>query len=309
MQCGRKISGEELDEIVETVELFSGLSRTELARTICENLSWFTPSGGMKEEACLKLLDKLALQGEIKLPPKKKGSSQMNNTSRDLSPTARTDPRPELQGILGSFSPIKLRVTKTREEKELCNEYLFRYHYLGYTQPIGTYLRYFITYNNEVLGCALFAGAAKSLGTRDAWIGWTENQRLLNLAWVINNTRFLLLPWVQIKNLASHVLARIARRVGDDWYRRWDYSPVLMETFVDPDRYAGSCYKAAGWQHLGMSTGEGLVRRGKSYRTTPKMIFVKPLAENFRGVLCKGQKDWIRSLIPPRRTGKVNMRQ
>jgi len=112
-----------------------------------------------------------------------------------------------------------------------------------------------------VLGCLVFAGAAKALGVRDKWIGWGDNQRLRNLGWVINNTR--------LKNLASHVLGQVQRRIREDWYLRWGYRPVLMETFVDPERYSGSCYKASNWEYLGMTTGEGLVRKGKRYRTTP----------------------------------------
>ncbi len=134
------------------------------------------------------------------------------------------------------------------------------------------------------------AGAAKSMRIRDRWIGWTENQRLRNLGWVINNTRFLILPWVKIRYLASHVLGQITKSIRIDWQERWDYEPVLMETFVDPQRYEGSCYKASNWKHLGMTTGEGLPRKGKNYTTTQKMIFVKPLVKNFREVLCSKAK-------------------
>ncbi|MBW2167361.1 MAG: DUF4338 domain-containing protein, partial [Deltaproteobacteria bacterium] len=136
------------------------------------------------------------------------------------------------------------------------------------------------------LGCVLFSGAAKSMGTRDRWIGWTEKQRLNNLAWVINNSRFLIFPWVQVKNLASHVLGQINRQIRAHWQESWGYSPVLMETFVDPVHYQGICYKAANWQCLGMTTGQGLVREGKSYATSPKKIFIKPLVKNYRDLLC-----------------------
>jgi hypothetical protein len=132
----------------------------------------------------------------------------------------------------------------------------------------------------------LFSGAAKALRARDQWIGWTEQQRLRNLAWVINNSRFLIFSWVRIKNLASHVLGQIERRIGQDWERHWGYRPVLMETFVDPRHYEGSSYKGANWILLGETTGEGLVRQGKIYTTSPKKIFVKPLVKEFRTLLC-----------------------
>jgi hypothetical protein len=136
------------------------------------------------------------------------------------------------------------------------------------------------------LGCLLFAGAAKALRVRDRWIGWAKDHRLSNLTWVINNSRFLIFPWVGVKNLASHILGQVARHISDDWQQRWGYSPVLMETFIDPGHFAGSCYKASNWQYLGMTTGKGFVRNGKGYRTSPKMIFVKPLAKDFRSLLC-----------------------
>jgi hypothetical protein len=132
----------------------------------------------------------------------------------------------------------------------------------------------------------LLAGAAKAIRTRDEWIGWSRQQRQRNLAWVINNSRFLIMPWVRVLHLASHVLGQLSRRVADDWECQWGYRPVLMETFVDSRRYRGTCYKAANWQELGETTGEGLARRGKQYHSTPKKIFVKPLIPEFRDHLC-----------------------
>jgi len=152
---------------------------------------------------------------------------------------------------------------------------------LKYKRPFGCHLQYFIKSDQGILGSVLFAGAAKSMTGRDRWIGWTKNQRLSNLGWIINNTRFLILPWVKVRYLASHVLGQIARRIGHDWQDRWGYEPLLMETFVDPQRYAGSCYKASNWQYLGMTTGEGLARVEKSYTTTPKMIIVNPPDKEF----------------------------
>jgi len=172
---------------------------------------------------------------------------------------------------------VSVEVVKGKETTGLWNEYVSRYHYLGYKKPFGYVLRYFIVSEQGFLGCLMFAGASKALADRDRWIGWTQIQRLRNLAWVINNSRFLIFPWVQVKNLASHILGLVARRVKEDWQERWGYSPVLAETFVDPQYYEGICYKAANWQYLGMTTGEGLVRKGRTYTTTSKKIFVKPL--------------------------------
>jgi hypothetical protein len=287
-QCGREITSQELGEIQETVGLFPNLSRKELVATICENLEWLTASGSYKMDACMKLLEKLEAEGFIRLPGKRE-EYKRDIYQKAIYLTSKTAPRPDIVGELRELDSVRVEVIKDKKLAGLWNEYVSRYHYLGYKKPFGYFLRYFVVSERGLLGCLLFSGAAKALSVRDRWIGWTERQRLKNLAWVINNTRFLIFPWVRVKNLASHVLGQATRRIKDDWQQRWGYSPVLMETFVDPEHYHGSCYKAANWEYLGMTTGEGLVRKGKSYNTTPKMIFVKPLVKDFRSLLCSEQ--------------------
>jgi hypothetical protein len=282
-QCGREINAKELEQIQETVKLFKGLRRSELAETICEHLEWYTATGSRKVDACMKLLEKLQARGALKLPSKRE---QAKGKQGGISFTERTEPHADIVGWLRDVEPIVLEIAGGKEATGLWNEYLSRYHYLGYKKPFGCCLRYFIQSAQGVLGCVLFSGAAKALRARDRWIGWTEQQRLRNLAWVINNSRFLIFPWVRIKNLASHVLGQMGKQIGQDWEEHWGYRPVLMETFVDPRHYEGSCYKGANWDCLGQTTGEGLVRQGKIYRTSPKKIFVKPLVKDFRTLLC-----------------------
>lgn len=286
VQCGREITAQEVEHLKEVISLCSGLSREELARTICEHWGWVTASGGHKLQACLKLLAKLEAQGEIQLPDKRLWGSQQ---VRRPEWTERTVPGPEITGPLATVKPVRLELAMDRGAKDLWNEYVDRYHYLGYRRPFGYRLRYWVVSGRGPLGCVLMAGAAKSLGVRDGWIGWSESRRLQNLAWVINNTRFLIFPWVQVRHLASHVLGQLARRVRTDWEQCWGYQPVLMETFVDPARYRGISYQAAGWTLLGPTTGEGLRRPGRRYRTTPKLLYVRPLVRNFREQLCSRQ--------------------
>jgi hypothetical protein len=279
-QCGREITSQELAELQETVELFHRLSRWELAQTICEHLGWVTATGAYKVHACLKLLDKLEGQGFIELPAKRKW--ERAQADKVLARTDRTNPDPELCGELADFRPVWLEMVSDKEDSHLFNEYVDRYHYLGYKKPFGCFLRYFIVSRQGRLGCVLLAGAAKAIGARDRWIGWTQRQRLQNLPWVVNNTRLLFFPWVQVSHLASHVLGQVARRLREHWRQRWGYRPVLLETFVDPARFRGTCYRAAGWISLGETTGEGLSRPGHVYTTTPKLIYVRPLVKDFR---------------------------
>ncbi|MES0447067.1 MAG: DUF4338 domain-containing protein [Desulfobacterales bacterium] len=287
-QYGRKITRQQLDEIIETVGLFPNLSRQELAATISEHLGWVTVTGSNKLDACMKLLEKLECKGLIRLPAKQE-QYRRNQSLKPIALTNRTARRADVTGNIADIGQVSVEIVPDKESTGLWNEYVSRYHYLGYKQPFGYFLRYFVESEQGLLGCLLFAGAAKALRVRDRWIGWAKDPRLRNLAWVINNSRFLIFPWVGVKNLASHILGQVARRISDDWQQRWGYRPVLMETFIDPGHFAGSCYKAANWQYLGMTTGAGLVRKGKGYRTSPKMIFVKPLAKDFRSLLCSQQ--------------------
>ena len=190
-----------------------------------------------------------------------------------------------VEGKLTDIGPINLRVVMDKEETVLFNEYLRHYHYLGYSRPFGCFLRYFIESSGTILGCLLFSGAAKALKPRDKWIGWSPNQRLRNQGFVVNNGRFLIFPWVKVRYLASHVLGKAIKCLGKDWHQRWGYQPALLETFVDPQYFAGTCYQAANFTYLGMTSGTGLRRQGKSYTTNPKKIFVYPLVDNFQQIL------------------------
>jgi hypothetical protein len=280
--CGRVISAEELADILETVATCSRLSRSELALTICEHLEWQSASGSLKLDACSKLLEKLETQGVLKLPEKQISSGW---SSKQIIQTERTEAGELLEGNVGALGPFQVVPVTEKDEIALWNEYVNRYHYLGYKQPFGCSGRYFITSRYGKLGCMLFSGAAKGLRERDKWLGWSKDERLRNLGLVTNNSRFLIFPWVKVKYLASHALGQAVRRLGDDWQQRWGYRPVVVETFVDPEHYAGTCYRAANWLYLGDTTGTGLPRQGKSYTSSPKKIFVLPLASDFRMAL------------------------
>ena len=291
IQGDREIFSEDIDHIRTILERFPSLSRYEIVYTLCETLEWLTPAGRPKIDACTKLLKRLQDDGMIRLPALQEIYSHpgRHTHSSPVTPGARSAPQPDLETSLAALGPVTLTSLDDKTDQSLWNEYVQRYHYLGYKKPFGYRQRYFIESGSHRLGCILISGAAKSLGARDRWIGWDERQRLKNLPWVLNNSRFLLFPWVKIPNLASHVLGKLARQVGDDWLRRWGFRPVLLETFVDPQRFHGGCYRAAGWELPGRTTGAGLVRKGKQYQTSPKLIFTKPLQADFRRLLCSNQ--------------------
>ncbi len=289
VQCGRKITAQEIAEITETVTTFSALSLKVLTETICEHLAWFTATGNYKHDACLKLLQKLEAEGLFQLPAKRPAPHRASVYA--LRPDTSAVTAQKHQNIKCDFQkigPVTIEPVTSKAEITLWDQYVECYHYLGYKRPIGCSIKYFAkTANDEIVACALFAGAAKSLTARDKWIGWSNNQRLRNLPWVINNTRFLIMPWVKVPCLASHILGKINRRISDDWYKRWGYRPLLMETFVAPDKYKGTCYKASNWYNIGRTTGQGLSRKGRAYTTSPKLIFARPLVPDFRKQLCR----------------------
>lgn len=279
---GRYFTAEEIQQIRETVRDFSTLSWCELVHTICEHLEWVTPAGRNKFDSCAKALAKLQQEGLLKLPAKNpcRGSPQR------VVIGAETDPEQELTGTVRDVMPVEVVPVTEKVEMRLWNAYVQRYHGLGYRRPFGAHQRYFVFGGGgRRLGCLLFASSAWALAERDRWIGWTMRDRAERLNWVVANTRFLLFPWVKVKNLASTSLALVTRRIGRDWQERYGYAPVLLETFVEADRYRGTSYQAANWIRLGVTAGRGRMDRHRGFPTSAKVIYVYPLDADFRSFL------------------------
>lgn len=285
MQSGRVFSAKEINEIRATVAWLPGLARKEIAATVCEHLHWQTASGSAKLQACQKLLERLEAAGLLVLPALQRREGATGPRA-EVDLTDRTASDTPLSASLHAIDTIYLDVVTEAYEVGLWNEYVERFHPLGYKGAFGYRLRYFVRSGSRYLGCILLAGAAKAIAVRDRWIGWNAQARLGNLPGIINNTRFLIFPHIHVPHLASHVLGQLARRVTADWQHHWGFTPLLLETFVDPARYAGTCYRAAGWELLGETSGRGLARPGKTYQSTPRLVLVKPLAEDFRQRLC-----------------------
>lgn len=281
---GRYFNLQELHEIQETVRMFPKLSRLELSKTICENLDWLTPVGQYKIASCQQLLDKLESQGLIILPAKQEDKIHDNRDRINFGPCTEADL--PVEGYITEFMPIGLEPVRHPESIRLWNEYVHRYHALGYKRPFGAHQRYFIVSGaGRKLGCLLFAAAAWALKARDEWIGWTELDRSLRLNLIVNNSRFLIFPWVRVKNLASCALSLAVKRIRHDWQDRYGYRPVLLETFVDPEKYQGTCYKAANWIFLGQTAGRGRTEMHNKRPFSRKAIYVYPLVADFRAHL------------------------
>lgn len=282
-QCGRVFTETEISHIKKIVTRYPRLSLTELAETICEHLSWQTVSGGNKRTACLKLLEKLQAKGVVFLENKKVIRKPKDMT---VTITNRTKPSAIIQGSLKELGCIDLEIAHNLQDKKLWNEYVERFHYLKYKRPFGNVLRYFIRSDKHLLGCLLVAGAARSILPRDNWIGWDREQRNKNLPYIVNNTRFLIFPWVKIPHLASNVLGKLIKRVKGDYEEYYNFQPLLIETFVDPNRYTGICYKASNWIYLGLTQGIDLKKVGSSdKKKSKKMVFVYPLIKNAKNIL------------------------
>jgi hypothetical protein len=279
---GRYFASHEIAEIQDTVRIFSRLSWLELVQTICEHLEWVTPAGKNKVDSCAKALMKLQAQGLLKMPVK----NSFVKRKEKVTVGKRTDPESEMSGTVRDYAPIQVNPATESESMRLWNEYVERYHRLRYKRPFGAHQRYFIVdKSSRRLGCLLFASSAWALAERDRWIGWTQRDRELRLNLVVANTRFLIFPWVHIKNLASTALSLAAKRIRQDWQSRYGYKPVLLETFVEPDHYRGVSYQASNWIQLGVTSGRGRTGRRPKDLLKPKLIYVYPLVDDFRSFL------------------------
>jgi len=274
--CGRQFSGAELQLICEVVKRHAGLSRMELAHTVCELLAWQRPGGGPKARECREFLERLDSQGIVQLPTKRATKPVGSRTRIPVS--AEGEPGAPIEGLVGAFEPIVLEPVQSAQQQLLYRELVGRHHYLGHAVPFGAHVRYFFYSGTQVLGCMQFSSPAWRMAAREHWIGWDDQARRSNLQRVVSQSRFLILPWVRITNLASVVLSRVLRRLGRDWAERYGNEPLLVETLVDESRYSGHCYRAANWIRLGQTSGRGRMDREHLREgASPKAVWVYPL--------------------------------
>lgn len=296
--CGRELKPEELDLIRQITRDFSTLSLTELAFTVCELLEWRRPNGGLKSPECYDFLQALHGRG---WPP------WLSPQPKKLRPRStewdeRSDAPAPLTGSIGDYLPVQLQLLDNSDDRRLFRQYIQRYHYLGYKAPYGAQLRYFVRSLQPpcpLLACLLFTSAAWKIAPRDRCIGWSQAARQANLPWVVNHSRFLILPWVRAPNLASHILSLAARQMPGDGWAAYRAQPVLLETLVDSTRYHGGCYRAANWTEVGLTQGRGRMDRSGKAQGVRKHIFLFPLHRRWRERLCDRSQSLPSSVDEP----------
>jgi len=278
---GRDFSKKELQWLKGQMRSDKGLNRTQLSKRFCEQFDWKKANGTVKDVSCRVAFLRMEKDGLLSLPP-------ANNGPRPARyPIQRTlfgEAKPELKLKAGDVVLTLERVT--HKSSSLWNEFIDRYHYLGYIALPGAQLRYFIIADGDVVGCLGFGASAWKVAPRDQFIGWTDEQRLQNLHLVINNARFLLLPWLNCFNLGSRILSLVHGQIAEDWMEVYHYRPVLLETFVDTVRFRGTVYKASNWIYVGQTTGRGKKSKTSRGHLPKKSIWLFPLNRHFRRTLC-----------------------
>jgi hypothetical protein len=278
--CGRDFSTTELDQIVQLIADNPEYHRADLSREVCRILQWYKADGGLKEMSCRVAMLRMHADGLIDLPTPRR-------TKPALLPfcsTSATDPKEPILHPVHHLGTLSLHLVG-RNDSSLWNEYIGRYHYLGYTPLPGAQLRYFVLLDQQVIALLGFGAAAWQAAPRDDYIGWTHSLRKRHLPLVVNNARFLILPWIQVKNLASKILAMAVKQLPIDWQNQYQITPVLMETFVEKDRFAGTCYKAANWIHVGTTKGRGKLGPSGKQSVPIKDLLLYPLQKDFRRIL------------------------
>jgi hypothetical protein len=281
--CGRTFRAEELELMRQIAREFSALGVTEIARTICELLTWKRAGGGLKNHECRQLLEQLAAEGFLPLPALRKRGGRGPRRA-DIS-TPDVEPAP-VACAAHECEPLELAQVEGKVESRRWRELLERHHYLGWRVPFGANLRYWVRNRDRELACLLWTSPAWKMQPRDTWIGWSDPQRQCNLQLIVNQGRFLMLPWVHVKGLASKILALSARNMPHDWEARYGLRPLLLETLVDAARFRGTCYRAANWIHLGQTAGRGRMdREHQAHGQAVKDIYVYPLVRDARQLL------------------------
>ena len=259
-------------------------SRRALSKQLCEAWNWVQPNGTLRDMVCRGLMLRLHRQGLIELPPV--SYVRRNPLVERHRPVVIQVDTTSLKASLGEIRPLEFRQVRRTPEERLFNSLLEQNHYLNYTQPVGEHLKYLVYAGARPIACLAWSSSPRHLGSRDRFIGWSIKARHTNIRFLAYNSRFLILPWVQVDHLASHILSRIAKLISRDWERLYGHPIYFLETFVDPDRFRGTCYRAANWVALGLTTGRGKNDQTHRPNRSIKVVLGYPLTRRFRQLLC-----------------------
>jgi len=283
---GRAATTEDIEIINGLIKKNPSISRCALSVKFCQSTGWVQPNGTPKDMVARGYMLALYRAGYISLPEKK--HSPPNPLALRKKPCLVDIDKTEVNTNLKEVAPLEfIQVRRTSREK-LFNSLIQGYHYLGYVQPVGEHLKYIVYAAARPVACLAFSSAPRHIGPRDAFIGWDSQKRKTNICLICYNTRFLILPWVRVPYLASHILARISKIISNDWIKIYNHRVYYIETFVDKNKFAGTCYKAANWRYLGDTKGLGKDSKSKIPNRSVKAIYGYPLSKNFRKALLKG---------------------
>ncbi|MBU4502049.1 MAG: DUF4338 domain-containing protein [Nanoarchaeota archaeon] len=281
---GRKIAAKDIELVRQLINTNSSWGRTRLSKELCVLWNFKDGNGRLKDMACRNLLLKLEKQGLITLPARKSGT---NNAKRNVLVAYVLHSTLPISAKLKTLTPLQLRLVEDKDTLRLFKCFLSAYHYLGFSGTVGENLKYMVYDDiDRPLACLLFGSSAWKCAPRDSFIGWDHKKRGKNLALVTNNVRFLVLPWVKVEHLASHILGKVARCIRDDWTAKYGHPVYMLETFVEKDRFSGTCYKASNWIYVGKTKGRSRNDRYTTLKVPIKDIYLYPLAKRFKEVLC-----------------------
>jgi len=285
---GRLLNRKDIDLVREVIASNPSWGRTRISQDLCARWGWVNHLGRFKDMACRSMLVKLDAKGYIVLPARKKTPS---NGFRTRSISSVHHDTTTIEGSLQDLLPVSVEIARDRASVSLFCCLLSRHHYLGYGGTVGENMKYLIRDRyGRLVSCLLFGSAAWTAACRDGYVGWTRESRERNLHLVTNNMRFLVLPWVRVAHLASHILGIIVRRIRDDWMTAYGHPVVLLETFVDTTRFRGTCYRAANWRYVGRTKGRSRNDRYNNLHVPVKDMYLYPLTSHFREILADGRR-------------------
>jgi hypothetical protein len=283
---GRAVSRIDVDFIRALIQAHSSASRRALSQELCRAWNWVQANGALRDMVCRGLMLALHRAGHIELPPTRRTPPNPLATRARPKPVAIDDT--PVRGRLRDLGPLDLRQVRRSDAEALFNGLLETHHYLGYTQPVGEHLKFLVHAQGRPIACFSWSSAPRHLGPRDRFIGWSAEARRQNIRFVAYNSRFLILPWVEVRFLASHLLRRMTRALSSEWEQVYDHPIHYVETFVDPGRFRGTCYRAAGWHRLGQTTGRGKDAPTRTPNRSKKDVLGLPLSKRFRARLAAG---------------------